>query len=532
MTREKLDCDVFIECALPEEAEAILQVISHRHHVSFQQGFSTKDLYEYQYAIIRNKENEPLTILVSWLPSKGLLETGLHLKPFLEEFRPRFAAMVGICAGDKTKVELGDIVVAEYAFIYDGGKVIVDEKDNGRKKYLSEGRTENAKQRIIQYAHRFRHWERALENLTRPAGKQLPPTVHIAPMASGNAVRSDSPFQEAWFPASQTVAIDMEGAAFYRTVNEFLGCPALLVKGVCDYADKDKDDTYHKYAALAAATYLLCFIDEYVTEKTMPRRDEQQPQKIVQKRVLAPLGLVTNSLRNPQRKQNISRHRRAIFVGAMLICAMALGLSSSSIFPVGLPSRVAQLANLEVAPFAEQSSALVLSTTIPAQRFDDPKSLTPYEITVQVYNPNLQSDVHIYILNISLILDQVTPIPHPLKVSIPGKGDGVSYPGNYYRAVYQGQQPHEILGTISLPQQPTAASLAVPPSFLGPRSRVELRPNEHDRINIALYSYLPIYFQFHLQMTYYVGKEEKARISSFSSPYEVVFSNASNWHTS
>ena len=41
------------------------------------------------------------------------------------------------------------------------------------------------------------------------------PESHIAPMASGSAVRSDNPFKDVQIPVRGTVAIDMEGAAFY-----------------------------------------------------------------------------------------------------------------------------------------------------------------------------------------------------------------------------------------------------------------------------------------------------------------------------
>jgi len=83
-------------------------------------------------------------------------------------------------------------------------------------------------------------------------------------------VRSDNPFSEIRIPVRDTVAIDMEGAAFYRTVAEFSGMRSLLVKGVSDYADSDKDDSYHKYAATVSAAYMLSFIREYVTGERIP----------------------------------------------------------------------------------------------------------------------------------------------------------------------------------------------------------------------------------------------------------------------
>src|SRR5260370_20121377 len=93
----------------------------------------------------------------------------------------------------------------------------------------------------------------------------------IGVMASGTPVRGDNPFP--WLRETynrNTVALDMEAATFYDALHDFSDIHALVVKGVCDYADMDKNDMYHDYAAHASAVYLLTFIQEYVTEHTMP----------------------------------------------------------------------------------------------------------------------------------------------------------------------------------------------------------------------------------------------------------------------
>lgn len=91
------------------------------------------------------------------------------------------------------------------------------------------------------------------------------PERYIATMASSNAVRSDNPFKEAQNPLRKTLAFDMEGAAFYEVATHFPPVQALVVKGVSDYGDKDKDDSYHNYASAISALYLLSLIREYVT---------------------------------------------------------------------------------------------------------------------------------------------------------------------------------------------------------------------------------------------------------------------------
>jgi len=92
-------------------------------------------------------------------------------------------------------------------------------------------------------------------------------------MASGSAVRADNPFEDVRAPVRSTVAIDMEGAAFGLVMSRHPLIRWLVVKGVCDYADKAKSDAYHDYAAHASALYALSFIRAYVTHERLLRSD-------------------------------------------------------------------------------------------------------------------------------------------------------------------------------------------------------------------------------------------------------------------
>src|SRR5208337_5591196 len=99
-------CDVCIFCAMPDEAEAVLDVFFELGEAAFQPKFSRRKR-EYRLANIPNKLEEPLRVLVSWQPKYGPTQGLLHFQDMLDEFRPRFAAMTGICAGDRDTVALG-----------------------------------------------------------------------------------------------------------------------------------------------------------------------------------------------------------------------------------------------------------------------------------------------------------------------------------------------------------------------------------------------------------------------------------------
>ncbi len=268
--------DVCIVCALPKEAKAFLEVMQQQCKVVFEKHISSPYKYDYRFAAIKNDKGEPLNLHISWLPRYGPQEMTLHLSRVLEECQPRIAIMTGICAGDAQRVQLGDLVVAERTFAYDNGKFTLDE--HGRSLHLHDTLTYQLDANILQFLGLFDDWKPLVARLKRhPSSperrKRRTIMCHIKAMASGNAVRSDHPFEDVRAPVRGTVAIDMEGAAFGLVMSRYPLIRWLVVKGICDYADQHKNDAYHDYAARASAIYALSFIRAYVTHERLPRSD-------------------------------------------------------------------------------------------------------------------------------------------------------------------------------------------------------------------------------------------------------------------
>ena len=342
--REETSVDVCVICALAEEAKALLDVVSEQCHITFISRTSPHYGYDFQTTTIQNNQGEPLALHVSWLPHVGPPETILHLSHILEEYHPRFVAMTGICAGDRLRVSLGDLVLADRLYTYDSGKFVTDEQ--GHAVHNHDVMTYQLDENILRFVSLFEQWKPLVKQLSRSPSKRqqrewllnqlldeqtpslpqipqqqlqqhasdwrriihelqqgpdplLTPALalrersrieqlrygvdpfpytdpqearcHIKPMASGSAVRSDNPFKDIQIPVRGTVAVEMEGAAFGRVMASVPGLRWLVVKGVSDYADSDKDDSYHQYACTASALYLLCFLQEYVTNERIPR---------------------------------------------------------------------------------------------------------------------------------------------------------------------------------------------------------------------------------------------------------------------
>ena len=93
---------------------------------------------------------------------------------------------------------------------------------------------------------------------------QLPFAIKVGPMASGNAVVKDGLTWNMLKRQGQrsTVALEMEAATigvtgYTRSLSKWI-----VVKGVMDHADPNKDDRYKPFAAKASAEVLLHFLEQ------------------------------------------------------------------------------------------------------------------------------------------------------------------------------------------------------------------------------------------------------------------------------
>lgn len=94
-------------------------------------------------------------------------------------------------------------------------------------------------------------------NIAPPA--KLPFAVHVGPIASGNAVVKDGVTWETLkvLGVRTVLGLEMEAAAISQVAHR-LGIPRwIVVKGVMDYADPNKDDLFKHFAARASAEVLI-----------------------------------------------------------------------------------------------------------------------------------------------------------------------------------------------------------------------------------------------------------------------------------
>ncbi|WP_419173415.1 response regulator [Halobacteriovorax sp.] len=177
-------------------------------------------------------------------------------------FKPNLMVMVGICAGVKGKVDLGDIVVAECVWDWSAGK-IVEDKENSTEKFLPEPHqislSRNLKNKIKLYASNEANLTSIYKDWEGERGS-TPPKVHLAPMACGSQVVANQSIIDKVLEGNRKMlALEMESYGFMNAC-ESMEIDSFVAKSVCDYADSEKNDAVHNYAAYTSAKFVIDFL--------------------------------------------------------------------------------------------------------------------------------------------------------------------------------------------------------------------------------------------------------------------------------
>jgi nucleoside phosphorylase len=189
------------------------------------------------------------SIIAAAAPRMGIPASAILSSKLIHQFRPRYVAMVGICAGRKDKVSLGDLIIAEPTWDWGSGKISLED---GEPKFLPS-------------PHQL-DMDPDTASLIREMTKtEL--SAHMGPLVSGAAVVAHKPtFDRLLNQHRGILGVDMEA---YAVAAAALGSAKprpgfLIIKGVSDFADEDKDDDFQEFAASVSANFLLTAAKEFL----------------------------------------------------------------------------------------------------------------------------------------------------------------------------------------------------------------------------------------------------------------------------
>jgi adenosylhomocysteine nucleosidase len=241
--------DVGVVTVIPEEARAVNRVLGLQS--------SPRDGLAFDIGTVQTSER-PVTIAALQSLSQGQDAAGSAFSHLREYFSPAITVLTGIAGGIHPRVRLGDVIVATRVICYDLRKETPE-------RTIRRGHEGQAPAEAGHAVNRFfaRHGEPAHITCGVPgtAGQEI--RVLEGPIGSGNAViaqRDSAIVQYLLAFNDKTLAVDMESGGLIQAHH---GLPAarraagwLVIRGISDHANEEKNDDYHQIAATHAAAVL------------------------------------------------------------------------------------------------------------------------------------------------------------------------------------------------------------------------------------------------------------------------------------
>ena len=175
--------------------------------------------------------------------------------------------MTGITAGvDDGSINLNDVIIADSVGDYATGKL--EDDKNGDISWLREIHEASASTRLLSAASAVARDQDLCSDINDDMLQQHLITgdtnvkFQIAKTVCGPFVLASSTIVDILKDSDRKLqAIDMEGFGLYLTAHS-LEKQALWIKAVCDFADRNKGDNYHKSCSYASAAFLYQMLRE------------------------------------------------------------------------------------------------------------------------------------------------------------------------------------------------------------------------------------------------------------------------------
>jgi nucleoside phosphorylase/CheY-like chemotaxis protein len=219
------------------------------------------------YETVFKRDSKELSVIAVSINQMGMVSTSILATQMIELFRPKYLTMTGIAAGIPGKTELGEVLVIEYSWDYNSGKIKTDA--DGHKKFEVDMRQESLDRDLYNNMNVLKNDAIFLNELHTKYEGTKPKTyleISIGHVASGAAVIANEDItNEVTEQARKLKGIEMEAYGLICAANHATSPKPkpLVIKSVCDFANKDKNDDIQDYAAYTSAQVLYEFALRY-----------------------------------------------------------------------------------------------------------------------------------------------------------------------------------------------------------------------------------------------------------------------------
>jgi len=249
--------DILLLTGLHEELQWIQQVTGFPFKRVVRQGTS------YLVADVTRGSRSVRIVTLRQL-EKGLTTAAITATKALCIWKPSVVVMTGICAGVRGSVGLGDLVVATQCFEHSSGQL--------RDGHLIPFQNRVAIQPwLLDFLTSLTDSPAMLQQIqagyTQPLPDGFVSNIHYGAMACGPHVIKDQAYIDQLKAREYSLlGLDMESygvalAASMCSTHAKTIFP-LIVKGVTDFADSGKSDTWHDYCSYASAAFVLALLEQ------------------------------------------------------------------------------------------------------------------------------------------------------------------------------------------------------------------------------------------------------------------------------
>jgi nucleoside phosphorylase len=240
------EADVLIVTALRKETEAVLR----ESNAEWAAEVDAASGIEYRLATLPNG----LKVALTGMPQMGGIATALTTTKAIDLLSPKRVILAGIAAGIGEGVELGDVIVSDQVVDYDIGKLTSAEYQPRWRVYASDAD-------LVRSARHFTELKqtKALFSALPKEDNGKPSHVHVGTILSASKVVANSKavhsLRKTW---TQAIGLEMEGGGGAAAAHEHPSHPTfIIIKGVCDHGDHNKNDQWQGYAATASAQLVM-----------------------------------------------------------------------------------------------------------------------------------------------------------------------------------------------------------------------------------------------------------------------------------
>jgi formylglycine-generating enzyme required for sulfatase activity/nucleoside phosphorylase len=207
----------------------------------------------------------------------GSEEAAVFTEQAILHIHPNVIFFVGIAGGFKSKVAIGDVVIANYIYSYESGK----QDSSG---FYARPHSQRPSHRLEQRA-RVETRSKSWQDFIPEALVATRPKAVIGPIATGAKVLASQTSQAAEIIRSHyndTLAVEMEGSGFHKAAHmHATSVDALMIRGISDMLDgKTETDLQgcQDIAACHAAAFAFALLSNLSYNRAMNDRQSTRVQ--------------------------------------------------------------------------------------------------------------------------------------------------------------------------------------------------------------------------------------------------------------